>query len=70
MTELGRLLIVTGAILLGMGLVLSVVDKIPWLGRLPGDLLWRRDGVTVYIPVATSILVSLVLTILMHLLRR
>ncbi len=70
MGGVGRFLIVAGLLLVLAGLVVSAAGRIPWLGRLPGDLTIRRDGLTIYFPLATCILVSLVLSLLVYLLRR
>lgn len=70
MTELGRFLILTGVILALVGVVLLAAPKIPWLGKLPGDIVWRRGNFTFYFPLGTSILLSVVLTLLLYLLRR
>lgn len=70
MEGVGRFLIVAGLLLVLAGLVVSAAGRIPWLGRLPGDLTIRRDGLTIYFPLATCILVSLVLSLLVYLLRR
>lgn len=64
---LGRLLIIFGALLLIVGVVLAIGGKLPLLGRLPGDLVFRRGDLTVVVPLATMLLVSLVLTILLNL---
>jgi hypothetical protein len=57
-------------VLLGIGLLLTFAEKIPGLGRLPGDIVWRRGNVTFYFPLATCIVVSLVLSLLFRLFRR
>jgi hypothetical protein len=67
---LGRLLIVAGLALAGLGLLLSLGGKIPGLGRLPGDFVIERGNFRLYLPLATSILLSLVLTGVLWLLRR
>jgi hypothetical protein len=67
---LGRALIVLGVVLVVAGLVLVFAGRVPFLGRLPGDLLIRRDGVTIYIPIVTMLLLSLVLTIILNLIFR
>ena len=63
-----------GPFLVGVGLLIALVGGLVWLGvpigRLPGDLVIRRDNLTLYIPITTSILVSVVLTVLGLLLRR
>ncbi len=60
------MLIIFGAILLGLGLLFLVGGRIPFLGRLPGDIVLQRDGLTVFFPLATMILVSVVLTIVLN----
>ena len=67
MQELGRLLVVVGAIALLAGVVLMLAPRIPWLGRLPGDIVINRGPVSVYFPVATSIVISIILTLLLNL---
>ena len=72
-SPLGRFLILTGALLLGLGLLLILLDRLPglgWLGRLPGDLRFGGKGFVVYIPLATSLLLSLLLTLLLNLFLR
>ncbi|MEJ2682890.1 MAG: DUF2905 domain-containing protein [Candidatus Sulfobium sp.] len=67
---IGKLLIVLGAVVAAVGLLFMLADKIPWLGRLPGDIIVRRKNFTFYFPVATSILISIVLTLLFWLFGR
>lgn len=67
---LGRTLIVLGAVLLLAGIVVSLAGRVPWLGRLPGDIVYKRNNFTFYFPVATSLLLSLVLTVVMWLINR
>lgn len=67
---LGRLLIYFGAGLLVLGLLFVVIGKLPGLGRLPGDIVIQRENLTVYIPLGTMLLVSLVLTLVLNLLSR
>ena len=68
--SLGRLLLVFGLILAGLGGLLLLVGQIPFLGRLPGDFSFGSGNVRVYIPLATSIILSLILTVLLNLLAR
>ena len=50
--DLGRLLIIFGVVLVGVGLLLNLAGKIPWLGKLPGDIYYKGDHVTLYVPLA------------------
>ena len=59
---IGRAFVIAGVVILVIGLALMFADRIPFVGRLPGDVTVRGDGWTVYAPIATSIVVSLVLT--------
>jgi Protein of unknown function (DUF2905) len=59
---IGRALVIVGVVVLVIGLALMFADKVPFVGRLPGDVTFRGEGWTVYAPIATSIVVSLVLT--------
>ncbi|HEV7735527.1 MAG TPA: DUF2905 domain-containing protein [Candidatus Binatia bacterium] len=67
MDGLGRTLIVVGLLVVAIGVALVLAPRIPWLGRLPGDLVVQRERVTFYFPIATSIVVSIVLTVLLNL---
>ncbi len=64
---MGKILVVTGLALAGVGALLML--GLP-LGRLPGDIVYRRDNLTVYIPIATSVLASVALTLLLMWWRR
>jgi uncharacterized membrane protein YkgB len=67
MAGLGRLLILFGVVSIVAGLVLLIAPRIPWLGRLPGDVVVQREHFTLYVPIVTSLVVSIVLTILLNL---
>ena len=64
---MGKLLLIVGLLIAGIGLLVMAGAPI---GRLPGDFTWRRGNFTFYFPLATSIIISIVLTILLALLRR
>ncbi len=66
---MSRLLIVLGVVLVLIGLLWPWLSKLG-LGRLPGDILIRRDGFTFYFPLTTSIIVSILLTVILWLLRK
>lgn len=70
MEGLARLLILAGLVLLGLGLWLHFGPSLPWLGRLPGDLRIERPGFTLYAPITTSLLLSVLLTLALWLLSR
>ncbi|HEY0592289.1 MAG TPA: DUF2905 family protein [Thermoanaerobaculia bacterium] len=69
MNELGRLLLILGAVLLAAGLIFLAAGRLG-LGRLPGDFVLRRGNVSCYFPLATSILLSLLLTLAFWILGR
>ena len=70
MADLGRWLIVVGVILVVVGAVFLLAPKLPWLGRLPGDISFKRGNFSVYFPLGTCILISIILTLIMYLFRR
>lgn len=70
MHELGKLLVVFGMLVALAGVVLLLAGRVPWLGRLPGDLQIQRGNWTFYFPLATSLLLSAVLTLILWLLGR
>ncbi|MBO9310754.1 MAG: DUF2905 domain-containing protein [Chloroflexus sp.] len=70
MTEIGRWLIGVGILLVVIGLVMMAAGRLPWLGRLPGDILIERDNLTIFIPLGTMLVVSLILTIIANVIAR
>ena len=73
MPEIGRTLIALGILLVVAGGIVLLLGRsgVPFgLGRLPGDVLIKRDGFTFYLPITTSIVVSVVLSAILWLLRR
>jgi hypothetical protein len=71
LTELGKLLVLLGAMLVAAGVVLMVLGRMNFpMGRLPGDFLYRGKNTTVYFPLATSVILSVVLSILLYLVSR
>jgi hypothetical protein len=70
MTDVGKLLIAFGLLIAGAGVVLVLVGRLPWIGRLPGDIYVQRGNWTFYFPLATSIVVSVVLTLVFWLIGR
>ena len=71
MAGLGRLLVVAGLLLAGIGLLLMLGDRLPFrIGRLPGDIVWRGKNTTFYFPLMTSILISILLSLVFWLIGR
>ena len=70
MQEIGRLIVVMGLILVVVGGLLLLAGRLSWIGRLPGDILIQRRNVTFYFPLATSILISLLFSVVLWLLSR
>ena len=70
MPHLGKTLIVFGAVLVAVGLFIVWSPKIPWLGKLPGDITYRGERFTFYFPLATCILLSVVLSLILYLFRK
>ncbi len=67
MASMGRLLVAAGLVLVALGAIFLIAGRLP---RLPGDVVFQRPNVTVYVPLGTMILVSLVLTFLLNILLR
>ena len=70
MSGFGKTLIVVGLAIAALGVVVSLAGKLPWLGRLPGDIYVKRDNFSFYFPLATSVILSLVLSLILWLLRK
>ena len=70
MGDFGRLLILFGVVLIAVGVLLTLAGRLPWLGKLPGDIYYKSDHVTFYVPLATCIIISVVLSLLLYLFRR
>jgi hypothetical protein len=64
LADLGKILIVIGLVITVVGVIFVAGGKIPWLGRLPGDFTFKGERYTVYFPLATSILLSVVLSLI------
>lgn len=64
---MGQALVFAGLLIAGIGV--AIMLGVP-LGRLPGDVVYRRGGMTVYLPIATSVLLSIVLTLVLRFVRR
>lgn len=71
MIDIGKLLAILGLVLLGLGLVLVLLGRtgLP-IGRLPGDIVYRGKNTTLYFPIASSIIVSIVLSLVFYVISR
>ena len=70
MTELGKWLILLGLVITVAGIVLVFADKTGWLGRLPGDIYIKRENFTFYFPLATCIIISAIISLILWLIRK
>jgi len=70
MSGIGRLLIVMGLILVAAGVIISFAPRIPWLGRLPGDIYIKKDHFSFFFPLTTCILLSALVSFILWLLKR
>ncbi len=68
--HLAKFLIFTGLIIVLFGLILLFAHKIPYLGRLPGDIIIQRKNFTFYFPLVTCLILSVVLTVILNLILR
>jgi hypothetical protein len=70
MPVVGRMLVILGVLLVIVGLGFMFADKIPYIGRLPGDIYVKREKFSFYFPLTTSIIVSIILTVLFSIFRK
>jgi hypothetical protein len=71
--HLGRVLVVVGLTVAAIGMVISIAPRIPGLrelGRLPGDMVFERGSFTLFVPIVSSIVISVILTILVNVIIR
>ncbi len=67
---LGKILILFGVFIIFIGILFLFGDKIPWIGRLPGDIIIKRERFSFYFPITTSIIISIIFTLLFALFRK
>jgi hypothetical protein len=70
MQEIGKILMVAGAVLLAVGAAIYFLKGVPFLGKLPGDIFIQKKNFSFYFPLATSLLLSLLLTLFFYLFRK
>jgi len=68
--EIGRAMVIFGAVIVLIGGLLMFAGKIPWVGKLPGDIVVRKGNFTLYAPLMTGLILSVLLTLILNLLSR
>ncbi len=67
---LGKTLIIIGLVIVAAGIIVMLAPRVPFLGRLPGDIYYKKDNFVFYFPVATSILISVIASLVLYFLTR
>ena len=70
MGSIAKLIIITGIVLVAIGLIIFFAGKLPYIGKLPGDIAVKKPGFTFYFPVVTFLVLSLILTIIFNVVLR
>lgn len=70
MDHVGKAIILVGAVLVVVGIAVTFWDRIPWLGKLPGDIHYRRGNFHAYFPIVTSVLLSVLLSLVFWIIAR
>lgn len=67
MTDLAKMIIVLGVVLVIVGIIMLFIQKLPFPGKMPGDIVIKKDNFTFYFPLGTSILISIILSLVFYL---
>jgi hypothetical protein len=70
MPGIGKMFIILGVVFVCIGLAFMFGDKIPYIGRLPGDIFIKKEKLSFYFPITTSIIISIILTVLFSIFRK
>ena len=70
MGQMAKMLILLGVVLIVVGLLMLLLQKTPFLGRLPGDILIKQEKFTLYFPLATSIIISIIVSLILYFISR
>lgn len=70
MADAGRWMMIMGGALFAIGALMAFGSRLPWFGRLPGDVVYRGENVTLFVPLASMVVVSIVLTVILNLIAR
>jgi hypothetical protein len=68
--QFGKLLIIGGIILVIAGILFFFADKIPFIGKLPGDIVIKKKNFTFYFPIVTSIILSIIISLILYFFRK
>ena len=70
MSDIGRMLILGGLFLIGVGLAITILGKVPGLGKLPGDMIIKKGNFSFYFPLTTCLLLSGIISLVLYLWQR
>lgn len=70
MSEIGRIFIFCGVLLIGFGVAIMVLGRIPGIGKLPGDIMIKRENFSFYFPLSTCLLISALISVILYLWNR
>ena len=70
MSDLGKSLLILGCLIAAAGVLLMLSGKLPWLGKLPGDIYVKKENFSVFFPITTCIIVSLIISFILWLIRK
>jgi hypothetical protein len=70
MGEIAKVMIFIGAVLIAVGLVILFFPRLPFVGKLPGDILVKKEHFTFYFPLATSIVISIIISLILYLINK
>jgi ribose/xylose/arabinose/galactoside ABC-type transport system permease subunit len=66
----GKILVIIGCLIMILGIIILITGKVPFLGKLPGDFSWKGKNWSVYFPIGTSVLISIILSFIFWLIRK
>jgi hypothetical protein len=70
MGEMAKVMILIGVLLIVVGLVILVFPRLPFVGKLPGDILLKKENYTFYFPLATSIVISIIISLILYVINK
>lgn len=70
MVDIGKILLIIGGVIVLLGLIMVLAPHIPFLGKLPGDIMIKRENFSFYFPIVTFLIISIVLTIILNVILR